>query len=210
MAVSLRAEPIDTRCFLRAHGEDLLPLDGVEGRSRVGHAECVRSLAVHEGRLILSRPLGADKTYVVDRVLFQRRALPPGKWELVYEGGFGAAQDCSDENGAVILMEEFLEKQLWTGDGQLWVSSLACPDKPWWSLTARMGRFVEATAKFVAGLLQTPIEWGAYQVTWPRAANSRYLWSLPDCYKNMKLTTFGGKPAKWSHYSMKAWCKLID
>ena len=106
VALSLRAASVDTRFFLRWRMEKTsCPSKGATDEPGNGDTQSVRSLATHEGRLVLNRPFGDDRTYVVDTKLFQRRALPPGEWELIFEDGFCAARDCSSEDGAVILME---------------------------------------------------------------------------------------------------------
>lgn len=113
----------------------------------------VRELAPHEGRLLLNNPAGDDKTWVVDSALMQRRPLPPGVWQLEFVDGFCAAQDISNDDGAIILMEEFLDKQLWVdADGERWVTAQSALEKPPWSLTARLSRFQETSPGCGLGL----------------------------------------------------------
>ena len=160
----------------------------------------------------MNRPAGQDGVFVVDSTLCQRRLLPSGQWHLVFDGGYCGVEDTAVEEGRVILMEEYLEKKLWKShDGDDLVEETAGKLKgQTWNFSARLRRFQETTVKFNAGLLKTEISWVSYQVNWPRAAKSRFLWSLSDVYRILKLTSFSNKPSKWVHDNQTSWSRVIE
>ena len=132
------------------------------------------TLVSHADRFVIYTRPGTDEQWIVDKLLMQRRQLPPtsSMWVLLEEDGYAAAVADSEEP---LLMEEFLFKQAWTTPGgEIKLYDLRCPGAKPTSYTASLRRLVETEFRFSATVLRSGITWTGYQVLFPRSCNTRF------------------------------------
>ena len=162
---------------------------------------------IAEGRFVLEPAVGDDPASVLDTGLLYRRPLPPGEWEVEVAHGGAALIDgsCADA-GRLITVDDFMPKSLWKSTaGDLWVRDNSTGKANATSFTERLGKFIEFKASFNHSTVSAKMSLDCYELFWPRAANTRHLWSLAGVYAACGFSTYGSSPGKWAYDNIKKW-----
>lgn len=157
-------------------------------------------LLPQEGRLVVYQPHASAVQVVMDQELLHKQSLPVGHWDIEYVDGYGCLIEMSSNgDGQVLLLEDWFGRQLWRSaeSQELFVRDKSGAGHKCWSLTKRQEKFKDATVVGVCGDLRSPMTMQCYVLDWPRGNGCRFLWSLADVYRNLKLTTYNNTPSKW-------------
>lgn len=193
----------------RARSTAAPPKEAPAPAEQESSSSIVGDLVPYQGHIFVSKPFGDQQQFLVHSLTLEKTPLPtPGDWSLTFDSsGFAALVDVDDEQRDVILVEDFVRRQLWrTLDGELVVLEKAPGldgGRPW-SLSARMQDSVAVSLRFPAGALRHDVSWQAVFLRWPREG-MHYWWSLTAAYHLLKLACFKGVASKWVYEGCKAW-----
>lgn len=163
------------------------------------------SLVPHDGRVYID---DSGEGQLVTHTLTLRQQMAPiegGPWSLHMDSdGFGAL--LSDSGETVILLEEWLTRQLYQCDEGDWIVLQAGEGKSQpassWNLTARMREFVAHPIFLNNGAGQSQVT--AFLMEWPRGG-FKWQWPAQDLYRVLGMTSYKGQSSKWLYNSVSVW-----
>lgn len=163
------------------------------------------SLVPHDGRVYID---DSGEGQLVTHTLTLRQQMAPiegGPWSLHMDSdGLGAL--LSDSGETVILLEEWLTRQLYQCDEGDWIVLQAGEGKSQpassWNLTARMREFVAHPIFLNNGAGQSQVT--AFLMEWPRGG-FKWQWPAQDLYRVLGMTSYKGQSSKWLYNSVSVW-----
>ena len=156
--------------------------------------------------------IGVDTYVCTNIVTHERRQLPPGQWEAIYDPSLDCYVFAGGEDGnEAIDVEEFMtQTPLKHPDSdEIYIASEGANGQQVKSLQELRSRFRTLDVELSIMPTNAQLKWSVFVFHRPRPLASRAFWSLISAYKALGLTTYTGQPTMWVYRCQMSWAKTF-
>ena len=183
------------------HGETPVPMDGGHILTMVPHENFVIADELPDGTMQITHLLTRESK------TFNR----PGKWNLEFVDGYGFLVEDKEGLAMVEALEEWLDQRAWRdarGDYHIDERQDDGSFAGMWDLSECMRDHMQANTELL--LPGSVVALRTYHFYWPRANDSKRMWSATDFYKACEMKSYKGEASKWFYNSYSSFYSMLS
>lgn len=155
--------------------------------------------------------IGEATFCLTNLITAERRQLPMGEWELMFDPGSGEGVVFNTEGGgSELLVGELFKKVVFDGSGgDLYVLDEQKAGRFPCSLTRARAKHRGASVTLQLGATSAEASVKAWAFIWPKSGNPRLCWGIFALCGVLKMTSHHKQPSKWFFNQLPTWESAI-